>query len=67
MRMNDTIEIIGEGSVIQHGKENDRIYLMSLKGDASVTIDKIKELAKSNGYSKIFLQNTKEYCSCIFR
>ena len=47
--MNDTIEIIGEGSVIQHGKENDRIYLMSLKGDASVTIDKIKELANSNG------------------
>ena len=66
MRMNDTIEIIGEGSVIQHGKENDRIYLMSLKGDASVTIDKIKELAKSNGYSKIFCKIPKSTAPVFF-
>jgi len=64
--MNDTIEIIGEGSVIQHGKENDRIYLMSLKGDASVTIDKIKELAKSNGYSKIFCKIPKSTAPVFF-
>ena len=53
--MNDTIEVIGEGSVIQHGKENDRVYLMSLKGDTAVTLERINELAISNNYSKIFL------------
>jgi len=64
--MNDKIEIIGDGSVIQHGKENDRVYLMSLKGDTNVTLDKIKELANSNGYSKIFCKIPKSTAPIFF-
>ena len=64
--MNDTIEIIGDGSVIQHGKENDRVYLMSLKGNANVTLDKIEELVNSNGYSKIFCKIPKRTAPVFF-
>ncbi len=28
--MRDAVEIIGTNSIIQHGKHNDRIYLMKL-------------------------------------
>jgi putative beta-lysine N-acetyltransferase len=42
-------------SVIQHGKENDRVYLMKL-GNSRVlkVINFIQELAEQNSYSKIF-------------
>src|SRR5690554_340095 len=42
-------------SLIQHGKENDRIYLMKLeKEDSSTILPKLNEMAKDNSYSKIF-------------
>ena len=50
----DTIETIGQ-STIQHGKVNDRIYLMSLDPRDRDTLPKqLLELAQKQGYSKIF-------------
>lgn len=50
----DVIEKIG-GSVIQHGKHNNRIYLMKLDpGDSPGIIGVLDSLAVENGYSKIF-------------
>lgn len=44
-----------EGSILQHGKLNDRVYLMKLdKNDPERTFDHIDTLVKSNHYSKIF-------------
>jgi putative beta-lysine N-acetyltransferase len=52
--MSDTIETI-DGSVIQHGRHNDRIYLMHLRGAAHVDlIAKLDRLAREKGYGKIF-------------
>ncbi|MBD3379815.1 MAG: putative beta-lysine N-acetyltransferase [Candidatus Omnitrophica bacterium] len=51
---NDRIEKIGS-SVIQHGKMNDRIYLMKLdEKDLPGIIGRLDSLAVSRGYSKIF-------------
>ncbi|MBN2412096.1 putative beta-lysine N-acetyltransferase [candidate division KSB1 bacterium] len=52
--MYDTFEQIGK-SLIQHGKSNDRIYLMKLdKHDMFKILPQIRDLAKKNNYSKIF-------------
>ncbi len=52
--MEDKIENLG-GSVLQHGKFNDRIYLMKLDPqDVPQIIDKLDELAFQNRYAKIF-------------
>lgn len=52
--MADKIETIN-GSVIQHGFHNDRIYLMHLHGNTSGTlIPKLDRMAKAHGYGKIF-------------
>lgn len=52
--MNDKIEIF-EGSTIQHGRSNDRIYLMKINPqNVSSLIDYAQALALYNGYSKIF-------------
>ncbi|MFP4105963.1 MAG: putative beta-lysine N-acetyltransferase [Phycisphaerae bacterium] len=52
--MPDTIEKLGD-SVIQHGKENDRVYLMKLaKADSDKIVPRIEQLAEENDYSKIF-------------
>ena len=57
--MFDTIEKIGN-STIQHGKSNDRIYLMKLdEGDAPQIIDHLEDLAKFNQYSKFFAKIPK--------
>ncbi len=67
MRMHDTIELIGKGSVIQHGKHNDRVYLMKLKeDDLSVVLPKIAELARQNRYSKIFCKVPKQLAPEFF-
>ncbi len=53
--MEDRIESIGSGSVIQHGKFNDRIYLMKLdKGDCPGILKVLGSLARREGYTKIF-------------
>jgi beta-lysine N6-acetyltransferase len=50
----DRIERLGN-SLIQHGKNNDRIYLMKLKdADVPRVIEGIETLAEENAYSKIF-------------
>ncbi len=52
--MADRIERIGR-SVIQHGRGNDRVYLMKLHpDDASALPEKLDTLASVEGYSKIF-------------
>ena len=50
----DSIEKIGN-SIIQHGRYNDRIYLMKLDpADMPSLLDKMDSLAEKEGYSKIF-------------
>lgn len=50
----DHIERLG-GSVLQHGAENDRIYLMKLDpADLPAIIPELDALAERRGYSKIF-------------
>lgn len=52
--MSDLIEKIGK-SLIQHGKINNRIYIMKLfPNDAEKVMDRCTELCKINNYSKIF-------------
>lgn len=52
--MTDQICTIGK-SVIQHGRYNDRIYLMKLhKNDLKQIIPKLLDLAKRNNYGKLF-------------
>lgn len=52
--INDSITTIGK-SILQHGKYNDRIYLMKLSNDDFPDIiDRLDDLAKVEGYSKIF-------------
>jgi len=53
--MQDKIEKIGNGSVIQHGSLNKRVYLMKLnQKDSRFIIPEINELARKNNYTKIF-------------
>jgi putative beta-lysine N-acetyltransferase len=52
--MHDTIEKLGN-SQIQHGPDNDRIYLMKLDpADMPGIIEQLNGLAARNGYTKIF-------------
>ena len=52
--MSDRLEKIG-GSLIQHGKFNDRIYLMSLdNNDYPGILHHMESIADENRYSKIF-------------
>ena len=59
--MADKIETI-DGSVIQHGFHNDRIYVMHLHGNTSGTlIPKLDRMAKAHGYGKIFAKIPVDY------
>lgn len=52
--MIDSVEKFG-GSTIQHGKANDRVYLMKLhSGDLPEIVSDIDRLAEQHGYSKVF-------------
>jgi putative beta-lysine N-acetyltransferase len=54
--MNDSIETFGN-SVIQHGPENDRVYLMKLDPtDMPEIITSINSLAALHNYSKAFIK-----------
>lgn len=54
--MYDSIEKIGE-SYIQHGKYNDRIYLMKLsQKDMHTIVPELNALAEKNDYGKIFVK-----------
>ena len=55
--MYDKIEVLDCGTVIQHGKINDRIYLMSKGNIASeALIENLILFANSEGYSKIIVK-----------
>ena len=65
--MNDIIEIVGENSIIQHGKQNDRVYLIKLeKQDAEIVLEEILKLAYYNKYSKIFCKIPKSTAPLFF-
>lgn len=52
--MTDTIEKIGK-SMIQHGKLNDRVYVMKLdKDDFDKVIERTEHLCEKQNYTKIF-------------
>ena len=52
--MSDIIETIN-GSVIQHGHHNDRIYLMRLNlADVQNILATLNAMALDNGYGKVF-------------
>lgn len=53
--MQDKLETIGSGSLIQHGKLSDRIYLMKLhRNDFPIIIEYLNGLASKHKYSKLF-------------
>jgi putative beta-lysine N-acetyltransferase len=59
MNMYDKIEKIGN-SIVQHGKQNDRIYLMKLdNSDAPQILCHLQDLAKNNHYKKFFAKVRK--------
>lgn len=65
--MHDTVEVIGLGSVIQHGKHNDRIYLIKLdERDVDIILDELSKLAKTNKYSKLFCKVPKNIAPLFF-
>lgn len=65
--MYDTVEVLGNGSIIQHGKHNDRIYLMKLdEQDVGIVLDEISKLAKANKYSKLFCKVPKNVAPVFF-
>lgn len=67
MRMNDIIEKIGKNSIIQHGKENDRVYLMKLdKRDADMVLEQISKLAYDHKYTKLFCKIPKSIAPRFF-
>ncbi|HYQ58133.1 MAG TPA: hypothetical protein VEP89_12405, partial [Draconibacterium sp.] len=53
--MQDNIEKLGNGSIIQHGQLNNRVYLMKLGSTdcPSEILEEINTLARENKYSKI--------------
>lgn len=58
--MSDSFEVLEHGSLLQHGKLNDRIYLMKLsEGDCSDIIQTLNELSTKNRYTKIFCKVPK--------
>lgn len=66
-KMHDTIEVLGKGSIIQHGKLNDRIYLMKLdEQDVEIILDEIAKLAEINKYAKLFCKVPKNISPIFF-
>jgi len=65
--MIDEVELIGKGTLIQHGKHNDRIYLMKLNGEnVEQVINTLQQLAHKNNYGKIFCKVPKKAAPLFF-
>lgn len=61
--MSDQVTQIGN-SVIQHGSENDRIYLIKLdRADLPGLLKQLDALAKQHGYGKIFAKAPEDVCA----
>jgi putative beta-lysine N-acetyltransferase len=66
-KMLDIVEIVGKGSIIQHGKHNDRVYLMKLdERDADDILNILSALANINKYSKLFCKVSKNLAPLFF-
>ncbi len=66
--MNDQIVRIGKSknSIIQHGKYNNRIYLMRLaETDLPDILDEMDRLAQKNRYTKIFCKVPRKNRTCF--
>ncbi|PTN05945.1 putative beta-lysine N-acetyltransferase [Mangrovibacterium marinum] len=51
----DTLLELGHGSLLQHGKHNDRIYLMKVHpGDEAEILTQLNQLAEEQDYGKLF-------------
>lgn len=58
--VSDVVEEIGNGSLIQHGKHNDRIYLMKMdKRDAIALPETLTKMARKEEYTKVFCKIPK--------
>ena len=58
--MRDVLEEIGQGTLIQHGKHNDRIYLLKLDSrDTELALNELQQLSRKNKYGKIFCKIPK--------
>ncbi|MCW3806148.1 putative beta-lysine N-acetyltransferase [Plebeiibacterium marinum] len=67
LTINDTVETIGSGTCIQHGKHNDRIYLMKLdQRDMPEVFNMLTELAVKEKYSKIICKVPKNYAPAFY-
>lgn len=65
--MSDAIISVGAGSVVQHGKHNDRVYLLKLTdGDIPTIADELIRLAQEEGYSKIFCKIPQQVAPLFF-
>ncbi len=54
MIKDDVVEVIGQGSLIQHGKHNDSVYLLKLdERDSALILQEIKKLVRECRYSKV--------------
>ncbi len=63
----DEIENIAGGTIIQHGKLNDRIYLMKLNSnDISRVLSVINRLAREEKYSKIICKVPKSHVPLFY-
>ena len=63
----DKIEKVGTGTIIQHGKLNDRIYLMKLhKRDVAEICNILSDIALNNKYGKIFCKIPKKVAPLFF-
>jgi len=55
-----------QGSLLQHGRNNDRIYLMKLgEGDTSALLDRLEELRSRENYSKLFAKVPSRRAACF--
>lgn len=60
--MPDIIEKLGQ-SLIQHGKDSDRVYLMKLApADAPTIVERIERLAEIHDYGKLFCKVPAPWC-----
>ncbi len=65
--MTDNIELFGT-SVIHHGKNNDRAYLMKVNAkDCPELIDYATKLSTENDYSKIFAKSPESSCQTFLK
>lgn len=65
MRVSDVMEKVG-GSLIQHGPDNDRVYLMKLdSAETERVLDRIERLVEAGGYSKVFAKVPASTAPCF--